>query len=396
MGRLIQDSRRVDALPSILLVDDDPVLCEIAATNLMTEGFDVLYVNDGDEALRQLQQRPFDLVITDIEMPTMSGIELTRQIRASATIGAMPVIVITGKNQSVAVDEAYSAGATSFLSKPLNWQLFTRSVRFVLSAAANEKALRQANIEAESANKLKQALLSNLSHEMRTPLNHIIGYAEILETKLKQLGLPSDASYAEYIRMGGRRLSAIVSDILLLSVAEADGIQLNDSIVPLHELLEDIVHSYKFELQMKGCNVSLTLDNAAVNLRVDRDKISQSLGGILDNAIKFSPAGSVIKIGFVQDRGSGEAMFFVQDQGPGVGEAFLSKIGTLFEQEKMGMQRPVEGLGIGLRLATLITQAHGGMLRYANLEEGGFMVVMSLPEARCSIMPSAKKNKAWS
>lgn len=371
----------ISKLPYILLVDDDPVLCEIAATNLMNEGFDVVYVNNGAEALEQLSSRDFDLVITDLEMPEMDGLELTRAIRSRAAIGNVPVIVITGKNQTVAVDEAFSAGATSFLSKPLNWELFTRSVRFVLQAAFNEKSLRIAKDEAKSAADLKQSILSNLSHEMRTPLNHIVGFAEVLTATLSQQGNEEERNYAEYIAQGGRRLNMLLSDMMFLSVAETDGIVTERSSGTPGEILKNVSVNFSESLAAKGSSLTLAAEEEDTNLVTDTALLSQALSKLVDNAIKFSPDNSRIKLGFLRQPQSGAPMFFVQDQGPGVPEDFLPQLGQLFSQAKMGLNRNQEGMGTGLRICALIAEALGGEMKYANLQGGGLMAALVLPDS---------------
>ncbi len=127
----------------VLVIDDDPIMRELAATKLAEAGYEPAVAADGAEGLDLLKARAgADLVISDVDMPNMTGYDLTRIIRSEESIAAIPVIVVTGSERSDAVEEAFAAGATSFLAKPINWTLFTHSVRFVLKASEDQKELR--------------------------------------------------------------------------------------------------------------------------------------------------------------------------------------------------------------------------------------------------------------
>ena len=152
----------------ILLADDDPIMRELAAAKLSEAGWDPTTVKDGREARIMLDTGDFDLLITDLEMPHMDGFELTQKLRNSKTYSELPIIVITGTGHSDAVERAFSAGATSFLTKPINWTLFSQSVRFVLRASEDQKALREARDAADAGARFKESLLSMMSHELRT------------------------------------------------------------------------------------------------------------------------------------------------------------------------------------------------------------------------------------
>ena len=132
----------------ILFVDDDPILREFAVVNLATEHASVETAPDGAEALSAIAAHAPDMVLLDLEMPTMDGFEVLKALRASPKHRDLPVIVVTGREDVDAVDRAFAAGATSFVVKPLNWRLLSHQLRYVHRTAMNERQMAASRAEA--------------------------------------------------------------------------------------------------------------------------------------------------------------------------------------------------------------------------------------------------------
>ena len=140
---VLQDELRV------LFVDDDPILREFALVHLTTDKAEVKAVGDGDEALALLADWPADILLLDLEMPRVDGFEVLGRLGEAGRLRDLPVIVVTGREDIAAIDRAYAAGATSFVSKPLNWRLLSYQIRYVRRAYETEKASRAAMAAAD-------------------------------------------------------------------------------------------------------------------------------------------------------------------------------------------------------------------------------------------------------
>ncbi|MBJ7484982.1 response regulator [Brevundimonas sp.] len=132
----------LDEEARILFVDDDPILREFAQVNLASATAEVDVAADGIEALEMLSRRRYDLLLVDLEMPRMDGFELLARLRADPATAHLPIIVETGREDVDAIDRAFRAGATAFVTKPMNWRLLSYQLRFTLRAARAEAALR--------------------------------------------------------------------------------------------------------------------------------------------------------------------------------------------------------------------------------------------------------------
>ena len=125
---------------TILAVDDDPIQREFSAVYLATPTVDVVTADCAEAGLALLENQNFDLVLFDVEMPGMSGIEAVRQIRSNPRFDDLPIMVITSLEDIKSIDLAYEAGATAFMCKPVNWRLLSHHVKFLLRA---HRAIRQ-------------------------------------------------------------------------------------------------------------------------------------------------------------------------------------------------------------------------------------------------------------
>ncbi len=123
----------------LLVVDDDPIQREFASVYLATPAAEIVTVPSAEHALIRLGNEHFDLVMIDFEMPGMNGIELIHKIRSSESIKDLPVIMVTSHEDVETIDAAYLAGATSFVTKPVNWRLLSYQIKYVLRAHALQR-----------------------------------------------------------------------------------------------------------------------------------------------------------------------------------------------------------------------------------------------------------------
>ena len=118
----------------ILVMDDDPIQCEFARVYLSTPTASVETAENGEEGLRLLRAGKFDLAVVDLDMPVMNGFQTIRAIRNDPDLRTLPIVIVTGREDVESIDRAYDEGATSFVTKPVNWRLLSYQLRYVLRA----------------------------------------------------------------------------------------------------------------------------------------------------------------------------------------------------------------------------------------------------------------------
>ena len=147
----------------LLFVDDDPILREFAVVHLTSANADVVTAADGREALDRLAEVAFDLMLLDLEMPELDGFAVLDAVQANEAWRSMPVIVVTGREDVIAIDRAFLEGATSFSAKPINWRLLSYEIRYVYRNHRAQAALRRARDQARAAGESATARLKALA-----------------------------------------------------------------------------------------------------------------------------------------------------------------------------------------------------------------------------------------
>jgi PAS domain S-box-containing protein len=244
---------------------------------------------------------------------------------------------------------------------------------------------QQAREEAEAANRLKDEFLATLSHELRNPLNVVIGYSEILRRSEEMGNKGFVGRAAEVIRRNALAQSQLVSDLLDLSRLQMGKLAINQQPVSLLTIVTDAIETVKTETEAK--NISLKLVASQDPFMVDGDpvRLGQIAWNLLNNAVKFTPAGGEITISLTaEDNG---AQFMVEDTGQGIAPEFMPHVFEIFRQGDASSSRRQGGMGIGLALVKQLAELHGGLVRAesAGVGEGAkFSVWLPLREAETS------------
>ncbi|MEZ5982138.1 MAG: hybrid sensor histidine kinase/response regulator [Parvularculaceae bacterium] len=377
----------------ILFVDDDPIMRELAAAKLAEAGYQVTLTPDGAQALESLKRDDVNLVISDLDMPHMNGYALTREIRKTAALADTPVIVITSSDHSEAVDEAFAAGATSFVAKPINWTLFSHAVRFVLKASEDQAELRVARDQAEAGARFKDSLMSIMSHELRTPLNAIIGFGQILSEQFERENDHLHQDYAEYIVEGGKRLLNSVSDMLLASEAQSDPITINEVDCTIGEIIDLAAGSVAKAAALAEADLSILLQNREQELCCDRSLVARAITKLLENSVKFSQRGVRVVVG-AGETPDGRIAILVKDNGPGIAADKIDSLRQPFAQMDMSLKRSKEGLGLGLPLVQAIAAAHSAEFRLDSAPGAGTRAVFVIPKSRVIASPARTPRKS--
>ena len=366
--------------PRILVADDEITQRMLTAEVLRNEGFEVIEAEDGLEAVAAFEREAPDLAILDVMMPGLDGFHVCQRIRRHRDIdrASTPVLMATGLEDEQSIATAFEVGATSFIQKPIQWSLLGHHARYLLRTANIEAELRHAKAKVEEHSLVKSQMFATLCHELRTPLNGVIGFADAIRSEmLGPIGEKGYLDFARDIKLSGDSLLSQINQMLMISRLEAGLRPLKMSSVAITPVLEEMAKRYRETGDERALAIHVRPTAAPVRVRADMEILRAAIAALVSNAVKFSPFGGVIEL---SAEPAGDAIAIgVVDQGPGAPQEQLSKLQEPFRQADDGLDRSHGGLGLGLPIAHLAAERHGGALKLSNREGGGFSAVLSLP-----------------
>jgi signal transduction histidine kinase len=387
----------LDEKPKILIVDDVPE--KLLALEVILEELHQVVVpaRSGGEALRRLLVDDFAVILLDVQMPEMDGFETAALIRQRQRSEHTPIIFLTAFPDETHATRGYSLGAVDYILTPVIPDVLRTKVSvFVDLFRMTQLAKRQADervalahehaarLAAEKANHAKNEFLANISHELRTPMNAIIGMTDLA---LAEKMSPIVVDYLATVQSSARSLLVLLNEILDFSKMEAGKFALQNIPFRLRQLIEEVRRTYEFRLADKGLDFVVTVDDSIPDELVgDPVRIRQVLINLLSNAVKFTDKGHVaihVSANSVLER-QADVSFSVVDTGIGISQDDQHRIFAPFTQIDATLSRRQGGIGLGLAIASDLVRAMGGTLAlHSNSGHGSnFSFIVSLQRGR--------------
>lgn len=233
--------------------------------------------------------------------------------------------------------------------------------------------------ELDKTNKQKIQFLASISHEYKTPLNSIIGFSDILKSKITA---PSEYKYIDNISKSSRFLLSLIQDILDMARAEFGKLELNYEEFRPKDVIEDIILSFDEQIKSKNINFSYTLMD--VELSADIRRFKQLIYNLISNALKFNKINGTITLVSYTDEG-GNFIFEIKDTGDGIRKKDYEQIFSFFSQVNRNQFKRQQGSGVGLALCKMIVNAHNGEIGFKSRLNYGSTFWFKLPNDRNKI-----------
>lgn len=363
----------------VLIVDDDPIHRETSRMFLTMYGRKVTLAENGRAGLAAAENGEFDVMIVDLEMPDMTGLEVIAAIRKMPRHRDLPIIMVTSRDDAMAIDRAYELGASSFVVKPVNWTLLDHYLRFVLRASKNEIAARDAFRNAENVSRAKDNLLAVIRHEMKTPLNAIIGFTKLAVEAQRNGDVSALSERLDFVRQSGERLLASFADMSTYSDMLSQNLKLARERVAASWIVGDVMDLCARTAADKGIELVFRDPETKVAVLADQAMLSSALKRLVDNAIRHAKDATRIEIA-IEER-EDTVVISVRDDGEGMSPDAVKQCLAPFSQADMSRSRTSEGLGLGLPIASEIVRLHQGKLTMKSEPGRGTVVEISLPVA---------------
>lgn len=369
----------------ILVVEDDAVARLDIQAALERAGYAVAgMVASGEEAIRQADELNPDLVLMDIRLEgTMDGVEAANEISRRF---AIPIIFLTVYADDETLHWVKVSGPFGYLLKPVDHKELKSAIEVGLYKHQMERELIKAKLAAEAASRAKTSFLATISHELRTPMNGVLGMTELL--LLSDLENPYREN-VQLIKDSAMSLLSVLNQIIDYSKLEASTLKIREVDFRLEDLLTGILSQYERTARAKGIKLEYSIAPEVPGwLRGDSGKIRQVLGNIINNAVKFTRSGQVVidispppadhDSEIVDGEKTMAIQVLVQDTGIGIPSEKMEEMFECFTQAEDHLSH-ASGMGLGLAIVNRLVTILGGTVRCSSQEGQGSTFSFVIP-----------------
>lgn len=369
---------------SILIVDDEPDNFDVIETLLSVQGYHLYYASNGQEALSILDTVNPDLILLDVMMPGLNGIDVCKKIKADLQWKAVPIIMVTALSSKEDLALCLEAGADDFISKPVNRLELCARVKSMLRIKQQHDTIQHfsaiqrntINVLGRNLQELTGNLVLSLSQELNTPVNGISSIIELLKVNIKNMDTVEVQLLLDLADQSAHRLEDVTNQFLLYLELELASLQPQST--PIEETYLPVA-TIQARLKSQAAKVNrkddLVFDLQEVGVRLSKRYFLVILQELVDNALKFSQTGSKITIQSQVINGMLEIS--IHDQGRGMTKQQIAKVGAFMQFERQNQEQ--SGTGLGLAIVKKIVEGAKGKLTITSIYEKETTVNVSVP-----------------
>ena len=364
---------------TILITDDEKSNLDILS-GILSPRYNLLIAREGPRALELANEHKPDLILLDVLMPGMSGFEVLTKLKESEETDKIPVIIITGLTNVEDEEKGLFLGAVDYITKPFSSVIIKMRVLNQIKLLIQTRTIIAKEIE-EKHSRAKREFLSRMSHEMRTPMNVIIGMTEVAKD-IDETEERNDC--LDKVSAASRYLLQLIDNLLDMHAIESNKLLFVDSEFSFAELIREILTAANPGIKEKQQNLIADIDPSIPDMLVgDKSRVAQIILNLLSNAEKFTSERGTIQIrAFVREieRETLTIQIEVVDNGIGISEEQQEALFAPFEQVDGGVDREFEGAGLGLAISKYIIETMGGKIWVESQQGKGAKFAFTIKE----------------
>ena len=348
----------------ILVVDDEEAVVGALAEFFTLRGYEVETAMNSRQALGRIHDQSFSIVISDLRMPGMNGVELLEHVMDEDPETVM--IIMTGYASVQSAVDALKKGAYDYVVKPFSMYELEKTVKLGLE----KRRLQRENVELShltrkliEVDQIKSNIISTVSHEFRTPLMSLKGYLTMM-TQFLEEGDEANVTEKTWLRamkdnLG--RLEMLILNLLLMTEANAGDLLITTDRIDLSQVIGESIS--RLDPLTRTKEIAISFDQVDDGKLVgDAEKLGVAVTNILENAIKFNLESGAVEIGMAGTSDPEGVRLSILDTGIGIPDNKIGSIFNSFTQGDMTHTRRFAGAGLGLSVAKAIVEAHGGSI----------------------------------
>ncbi len=356
--------------PTLLVVDDSVENIEIA-TRLLSKYYRIKAATSGAKARQIISSgTALDLILLDLVMPEMSGLELCAELKKTGVTQEIPVIFLTGAGEVESLVQAFSSGAVDYVLKPFNSMELLARIRTHIE-------LKQARHALVELNREKNEFLGMASHDLRNPLSVVRGFAQMIEENYS-----SDTRldrFSKDIIKAADQMLRLLSDLLEVNRIERGELGITCDQHDLVGILSEIFPHHEQVAATKSQKLVQDITGTVLNAWVDRDVATRVFDNLISNAIKYSPLGKTIWLRLGASTNPGMTRFTVRDEGPGLSAEDQKNLFKKFSRLSNKPTGKETSTGLGLSIVKQLVKQMGGTVWCESVKGEGSTFFVELP-----------------
>lgn len=362
----------------ILIVDDIPDNLRVLGNIIKEEGYKIAIASNGRQALTIVNSILPDLILLDVSMPEMDGLEVCRRIKDDPKIADIPVIFLTARTDSEDVLKGFEAGGVDYIPKPFKQKELLARIRTQLEIRSNRTKLLEDAKQLKELIATKDKFFSIIAHDLKSPFHALLGLSEVLKEDMDVLSKDEMKKYANMIYNSAAEAFKLLENLLNWSRMQTGKMEYNPFRYEVIHSVTSAVSLLTGTAESKGIQLSHSVEGG-VFVHADKNMIDTVVRNIVSNSIKFSMPGNYVKVS--SSMLNENVLIKIEDNGIGMKEEVKNNLFALDKgHSSLGTQNE-RGTGLGLILCRDMIEMHKGKI-WVDSEPGkGTTVYFTLPVA---------------